>query len=352
MKKIFISHASADEPIIKSLTDDLLVGALSVKVSDIFCTTTDGMKIGSGEDWRDSIQEALRKSKVTLLVITPNYKESEVCMCEMGAAWVTSSKVLPFIVDPITYAKVGIIQQPKQIENLLEQKSLDRLRDVIQEILEIDPREIKSDRWTVKKTEFLQKVKKHLKNNPFQKPLSRDEFDKALKEKDDLENTVQSLLEDKSKFEECTEDLKKAKDRKEFKEIERKHKKVDSIDEFSDICKKVSENLSELSPIIRGIVFVSYSEKDVRTKYNQHWQEEYDNAVSRDYITEDFEADWHTSKLMRDIYETLNELSQFLSDKEEDEDFIKTYEDDCEAPLSLSNLEFWEEAFNLNVSIS
>lgn len=190
MKKIFISHASADEPIIKSLIDDLLIGALSVKVSDIFCTTTDGMKIASGEDWRDSIQEALRKSKVTLLIITPNYKESEVCMCEMGAAWVTSSKVLPFIVDPITYANVGIIQQPKQIEKILEEKSLDRLRDVIQEVLEIDPKEIKSDRWTVKKIEFLQKVKKHLKNNPFQKPLSRDEFDKALKEKDDLENTV------------------------------------------------------------------------------------------------------------------------------------------------------------------
>ena len=121
MKKIFISHALADEPIINSLIDDLLVGALSVKVRDIFCTTTDGMKIDSGKDWRNCIQEALQKSKITLLVITSNYKESEVCMCEMGAAWVTSSKTLPFIVDPITYDNVGIIQQPKQIEKLLDE---------------------------------------------------------------------------------------------------------------------------------------------------------------------------------------------------------------------------------------
>ena len=169
MKKIFISHASADQPIIKSLIDDLLHGALSVKISDIFCTTADGTKIESGKDWRNSIQEALRNSKVTLLIITPNYKESEICMCEMGAAWVTSSKVLPFIVEPITYDSVGVIQQPKQIEKILEEKSLDRLRDVIQETLEIDPKEIKSDRWTAKKTEFLQKVKMHLKTNPFPK---------------------------------------------------------------------------------------------------------------------------------------------------------------------------------------
>lgn len=145
--------------------------------------------------------------------------------------------------------------------------------------------------------------------------------------------------------------MKKAKDHKEIKEIEKKHKKVDSIDEFSDICKKASENLSKLSSIIRGIVFVSYSGKNVRIRY-QGWQEEIDDALSRDYITEDLDADWDTSKLMRDIHETLNELSQFLSDKEEDEDFIKTYEEDYEAPLSLSNLEFWEEASNLSISIS
>ena len=106
-----------------------------------------------------------------------------------------------------------------------------------------------------------------------------------------------------------------------------------------------------MSSIIRGIIFVSYSGKNVRIRY-QDWQQEIDDALSRDYITEDLDVDWNTSKLMRDIDETLNELSQFLSDKEEDEDFIKTYEEDYEAPLSLENLEFWEEAFNLNVSIS
>lgn len=353
MKRIFISHASADEPIIKSLIDDLLIGALSVKVSDIFCTTTDGMKIGSGEDWRNSIQEALQKSKVTILIITPNYKESEVCICEMGAAWATSSRVLPFIVDPITYSNVGIIQQPKQIEKILEEKSLDRLKDLIQEILEIDPTEIKSDRWTVKKIEFLQKVKTHLKNNPFQIPLSRDEFDKALNEKNDLENTVQSLIKDKSEQEEFIEELKKAKDPKEIKKIEQKHKKINSIEEFYEKCKRITEKLSKLSSIIRGIVFISYSGKGLRIG-DHGWQEELDDAISRDYITEDLEADWETTKTMRNIYDALNDLSQFLREKEDedDEDFLHVYEEEYESPLSLSNLEFWEDAFSINITIT
>lgn len=238
MKKVFISHASDDEPIIKSLIDDLLVGALSVKVREIFCTTTDGMKIESGEDWRDSIKKALQEAKVTLLIITPNYKESEVCICEMGAAWVTSAKVIPFIVDPITYSSVGIIQQPKQIEELLDQKSLDRLRDVIQGRLEIDPEEIKSDRWTVKRTEFIQKVKNYISKTPFRQPLSREEFDRNLQEKNSLETTVSSLIAEKSERESFIDELKKAKDSTEIKEIEKRHKKPHLLMNFMNFVKK------------------------------------------------------------------------------------------------------------------
>lgn len=351
MKKVFISHASADEPIIKSLIDDLLVGALSVKVSEIFCTTTDGMKIESGEDWRDSIKEALQKSKITLLIVTPNYKESEVSICEMGAAWVTSAKVIPFIVAPINYSSVGIIQQPKQIEKLLDQKSLDRLKDIIQERLEIDSKEIKSDRWTAKKIEFIQKVKKHISENPFHHPLSREEFEQVLQEKDGLETTVASLITEKGELETFIDELKKAKDSTEIKEIEKKHKKTSSIDEFYDLCKKVSSLLGNLSSIVRGIIFVTYSGKDVRIGW-QGWEEQIDDARSRDYIDDDLEVDWSTTKLMREIKSALSEVDQFIYDKIEDVDFLNIYEEKFDAPLSISNIEFWEEAFNVGVSIS
>jgi len=351
MKKIFISHASSDEPIVKSIIDDLLVGALSVKISEIFCTTTDGMKIESGEDWRNSIIDALRNSTLTILIITPNYKESEVCICEMGAAWVTSAKVLPFVVEPINYSSVGIIQQPKQVEKLLEEKSLDRLKDIVQSSLNIEPKEIKSDRWTVKKIEFLQKIKKHLKDNPFHHPLSRDEFEKVLKDKSDLESTVQSIISEKLELESLIEEMKKAKDANEIKEIEKKHKKIASIDEFRELCEKITENLSKLSSIVRGIVFVSYSGKNVKVR-NQEWEELLDEAISRDYITENLDADWETSKLMRVLYESLNHLNHFIRDKEDDESFQKEYEDSFSAPLSLSNMDFWKEAFNLPISIS
>jgi len=351
LKKIFISHASKDQKIIKAFIDDILHGALSVKISQIFCTTTDGTKIESGEDWRNSIRDALIDSRITFLIISPNYKESEVSICEMGAAWVCSGKVIPLMVDPVSYSSVGIIQQPKQIEKLLDETSLDRIRDIIQRELSINPEEIKSDRWTLKKKEFLQKVNLHIKENPFYLPLSREEFEKTIKEKEDLEGSLALLITEKSQAETLIEELKRAKDVEEIKAIEKKYSSTTSIEEFYELCEKVAEQLKKLSSIIRGAAYISFSGKDVRLGY-QGWRDEIDDAISRDYIDEDQEADWVTSKVMRSLESSLNELDLFIKDHNEDEDFISAYDEEYDAPLSLSNIDFWEKAFNLSVVIS
>ncbi len=155
MKRIFISHASKDKEIVQAFMNEILIGALGIKITDIFCTTTDGTKIESGNDWRNDIQEHLVGSKVTFLIITPNYKESEICLNEMGAAWVLSGRTIPLIVEPVNYESVGLLQVVKQVEKIQDSKSLDRIRDVLQEDLEIPANEIPSDRWTDQKEKFL-----------------------------------------------------------------------------------------------------------------------------------------------------------------------------------------------------
>lgn len=218
-KSIFISHASKDNEIVDAFIDIILQGALSVPIDKIFCVSTDGTKIESGADWRDSINKSLLSAKINFLIITPNYKESEVCLNEMGAAWVTSATVLPLIVEPINYKTVGVIQEPNQIEKLLDEKSLDRIKDKVQEKLEISPALVKSDRWTVKKKEFLIRVKKYLEFHPFQVPMDREVFDRILQEKFDLEITITSLIHEKSKLEDLIRKLKAAKNQIEVSEI-------------------------------------------------------------------------------------------------------------------------------------
>ncbi|MCO5241239.1 MAG: toll/interleukin-1 receptor domain-containing protein [Chitinophagaceae bacterium] len=351
MRQVFISHSSKDEPIVKAFIDDILVGSLAVKVSDIFCTTTDGTKIVSGDDWRNSIQEHLANAKITFLIITSFYKESEVCLNEMGAAWVTSAKVIPLIVEPIKYSTVGIIQQPKQVEKLLDEKALDRVKDLVQETLDIPAKEIKSDRWTSKKYEFIIKVEQHIERNPFILPLSREEFDSLIKDKKKLEITLRTLISDKQELEKMNEELKATKDKKAVKEIEKKFGKTNDLEEFEALCKEVEKNLTRFDGIIIGVIYKTFTQKDVIVRGNG-WERQLENAVSRDYIydnDEEYVADWETTKEMRTAYASLNEVERFINANETNSSFYESYDEEYEAPLKMSNLDFWEEAFNVNV---
>ncbi len=348
MERIFISHASADAYIIQRLIDDILVGALAVKISDIFCTTTDGTKIKSGRDWRNAIRDHLINAKITFIIITPNYKESEVCLNEMGAAWVSSANVIPLILDPINYDTVGIIQQPKQIEKLLDEASLDRIKDVVQDELSIPPKEIKSDRWSAKKKEFLLKVKKHIAENPFHLPLDRVAFNKLQKENAELSKDIAVIVEEKAKLEKLCSDLKKIKDREQIKAVEKKHGMANEFEEFHRLCVEVHKSLSKFDSIVIGIIFKSYTGKEIVIQWEGRDQE-LSNAISRDYITDDFEVKWTATSAMQEVRRVLGNVQKFIEKHESKESFVNAYDEEYDAPLDVRNLDFWEQVFQVHV---
>jgi len=357
MKRIFISHASKDNEIVQAFIDELLVGALAVKVTDIFCTTTDGTKIKSGEDWRNEIKEHLVKAKITFLFITPNYKESEICLNEMGAAWVLSGRTIPLFVEPINYDSVGLLQEVKQVEKLQDEKSLDRIKDILQEDLEIPAIEIRSDRWTAKKKEFLEKLNKHLKSNPFGIPVTKeqvehlnDEVENLSKENESLNIKIEKLSGDNIKLEKLNTDLKNALTPKEFAAIERRYLDFEKMDEFDFLCNKVKEPLSKLKGVVPAIVFVNYSGKQVGISF-EGWESILQDAIARDILVKDnlLEPNWRDTKTMRKIRSSLDALRKFIDENKENQEFIFAYESKFESPLNLSNLGFWEEIFGLPI---
>lgn len=347
---IFISHSGKDKQIIDDFIDLILLGALSVPINKIFCSSSDGTKIKSGTDWRDSILNALQNAKINFLFISPNYKESEVCMNEMGAGWVTSAKVIPLIIEPINYKTVGVIQEPIQIEKLLDEKSLDRIKDILQETLEIPNSLIKSDRWTAKKKEFVLKTKGYLKANPFKKPLDRQEFDDLIEEKNELETTLTKLIEEKSELESLIEELKKAKDKSDVNEIVKKYSDKSEFEEFENFTQKVCDALSGFHPIVTGIIFKTYSNKDITIKALAY-AEYVDEALANDYINEELEAVFYKTPKMEKIKLLLDELSLYLS-KDLSPEFYEQYENEYQVPLSISNKLFWEEVLDLNLYFS
>jgi hypothetical protein len=110
-KKIFISHSSKDIEFVEGFVDKVLKLGMGVSEDRIFCSSMEGHGIRSGEYIPDILKEELQKSGLAFLFLSKNYKESEVCLNEMGAAWfaLEKSDVIPILLPDVDFTDLGFI---------------------------------------------------------------------------------------------------------------------------------------------------------------------------------------------------------------------------------------------------
>ncbi|MCL2774586.1 MAG: toll/interleukin-1 receptor domain-containing protein [Oscillospiraceae bacterium] len=353
MKDIFISHADKDKKVISLFIDLILSNGLNIDTgSKVFCTSADGTKIKSGEDWRNEIKDNILSAKISFLVISPNYKESEICMNEMGAIWISEARVIPLIIEPINYKTVGVLHEPTQIEKLLDGKSLDRIKDVLQEMFKIPAKQIKSDNWSAKKEEFIARTRKHLENNPFNIPMDRNNFESCMEENKKLKNNIVTISEENSKLSEIIKELEKAKDSKEVSKIKTKHSPKNEYDDFEQLAYKIRKCFEDLPSIIVAIIFKDFSGKDNIEINGNSYRNAISNAIANDYIfdDDDYTPNWSEAPLMIDIRDCLNEISNIVKQNQKNSNFVDKFEENYpNVPLKIDNKIFWEKVFSCSM---
>lgn len=109
--KIFISHSSKDISFIRLFVEKILILGLDIPSERIFCSSMEGHGIKSGHYIPDTLKEEINQSSLALLFISKNYKASEVCLNEVGAAWATLSKetIIPLLMPDIDFSEVGFL---------------------------------------------------------------------------------------------------------------------------------------------------------------------------------------------------------------------------------------------------
>lgn len=135
-KKIFISHSSKDISIVDAFVTLLTRGA-GLLQDDIFCTSIDGMKIKNGEDMRKHIQENVNYADFAILLVSKNYKESEVCLNEMGAVWAINKKVKAYVFPDLQEERVGWLINDKAAEKLNDETALASLYEELQQFYKL-----------------------------------------------------------------------------------------------------------------------------------------------------------------------------------------------------------------------
>ena len=126
---IFISHSSKDIWLVTPFIEKILNLGLGVSRTKIFYTSENDTTIKSGLEFKRVILKKLKASGAIIQIITENYKSSEVCMNEMGAAWAVSNNIIPFIYPPIRFDNVGFIHNTTQLLKLDTEADLYKFQD-------------------------------------------------------------------------------------------------------------------------------------------------------------------------------------------------------------------------------
>lgn len=125
-RKVFVSHSSRDT-VVNDFVEKILMLGCGFKRTDIFCTM-DHTAIRTGDDFRDEIVRNMKDCDFILFLISKNYRKSEVCHNEMGAAWALEGKrVLPMKFPNLDFSKIGFLNVVKQAADITDKTKLDEL---------------------------------------------------------------------------------------------------------------------------------------------------------------------------------------------------------------------------------
>lgn len=137
-KKIFVSHASADAAIVNAFVKEILLLGCGFKANDVFCTL-DHTTIRTGDDFRNEIIANMKSCDFIICMISENYRASEVCQNEMGAAWALERKrILPFKFPNLSFNEIGFLNVVKQCADITDKSKLDELYKELCEFYDIE----------------------------------------------------------------------------------------------------------------------------------------------------------------------------------------------------------------------
>ncbi len=187
--KIFISHSSKDKVVIDQFVDKILILGCGINEEDIFCTSIEGLGIKTGLDFREHIKESLLKSDYSFLLISNNYKKSDICLNEMGASWSQDSiSVKPFLFPDIGFDSIGTLYSVKQASKINNSSALDELFEELTVRYKIDK---KVSRWNKSKEDFLDYIKTfESQESNYISPSPEEFFSQFLKENASLNHIL------------------------------------------------------------------------------------------------------------------------------------------------------------------
>jgi len=126
---IFFSHSSKDEKVVNAFFKHILRLGHGIPKRDFLITSNNSTSLITGTNIPNGLRRALQKMTIFIQYVSKNYKESEVCLNEMGAAWIKLSKrnIIVLKAPDIKFNEIGFLNLTNIGIDITNRKSLEKL---------------------------------------------------------------------------------------------------------------------------------------------------------------------------------------------------------------------------------
>lgn len=158
--KIFISHKTEDKPFVNELVR-MLEFIIGTDEDKLFCSSIAGYDIKPGREILAELKRQFDDYEIFFIIVhSPRYYESPICLNEMGAAWVLGTKFCSFLTDDCKFSMLKGAIDSKYISIKVNDdfdtviSKLNSLKDDLIQIFSIE--NFNNNRWETIRNEFIQ----------------------------------------------------------------------------------------------------------------------------------------------------------------------------------------------------
>lgn len=149
---VFISHSSNDAAIINAFKTHILIAGIGLTDNNIICTSFEETGINASDNIPEYIKDNIENSQVVLCMISQNYRHSEVCQNEVGAAWALKKKIIQIVLPDSTFDNIGWLMNLDKAVKIDKSYSLDNLQGNLCDFLSLPIKSAKQ--WNPHKDNF------------------------------------------------------------------------------------------------------------------------------------------------------------------------------------------------------
>lgn len=341
LEKIFISHATKDADLAASLMD-FLQTQYGLTRKHFFLTSDE--EFSTGDKWIDIIEKEMNNAKIIIPIITPEFLESHFCLCELGAAWIKKSSILPIALHPKKQRALDSTPYRSvfQVLPLNSSDDLMSLGDAFADKGGFEKPKIISLKSRAKKL-WKNTIQQYLEEMNDRKVVTPEEVAELRKQLDEAIEAYGEVEERASKLYEENILIRKLKSAEDLKAYD--YAQLNEWEEFETAINNANSQLKKLPHVLPTVIYYYYADTDERFVGGQELTSDLKKEERAGRI--EWDDGWliaEEDRLIARTIKALDELKELMDELYQNEDFMERFDDEYEnVRFDLKFTPFWEK---------